>query len=129
MELERMVLAKGLYKQIEFIGDYSEQDLSCILHKHDLYVSASLWNGIPNSLLEAMATGLLPIVSRTEANKRWFREGESALMFECGNAEELAEQIVCAVSDSGFCRRAIEVNRRVVEERADREKSLLQVEE
>ena len=88
MELERMVLAKGLDKQIEFVGGYSEQDLPGILHKHHIYISAAFWDGTPNSLLEAMATGILPIVSDIKANSAWLRHGVDGFLHEVGNADD-----------------------------------------
>lgn len=127
-QLVKMVSRKGLSENMKFIGGYDNKELPAILRNHDIYVSASLWDGTSVSLLEAMACGLFPVVSRIESNQVWVKEGKTALMFECGRAEELAEKIKHVVCEYQLRRSAILENRKVVEEKANREKNMLVLE-
>lgn len=123
-DLQKMVTEKGLDQHISFLGGYSIGELPGILREHQIYLSASHWDGTSNCLLEVMAAGLFPVVSRIESNQALVRENETAFMFECGNAEELAERIIRIVCDYSPGPPAIEANRRVVEDKGDREKNM-----
>jgi len=78
--------------------------------------------------LEAMSSGIFPIVSRIESNKAWIEENKTGLMFDCGDAEELADRIMQAVENRDFILSAVEMNRKLVEEKADRQKNMLRLE-
>lgn len=59
-ELKQQVCESGLQDKVNFTGPRS--DIECILNDLDCYVSPSHTEGMPMSILEAMATGL-PIVA------------------------------------------------------------------
>jgi len=60
----------------------------------DVYVLPSITEGISNSLLEAMATGLPVIVSATGGNLEVVVDGESGLMFPVGDAARLEDPLL-----------------------------------
>ena len=62
-----------------------------------VYVSTSLADGTSISLLEAMAAGLIPVVSDIDANRPWITHGEDGFFFPAGDSQALAEQIVQAM--------------------------------
>lgn len=123
-ELKRFASEMGLSNKINFLGGYDNSSLPNIMNEHDIYLSASLWDGTSVSLLEAMSCGLFPVISRTKSNCSWIKENQTGLMFECGKVEELAAKIIQAISDKNLFRTAIETNRRVIEEKADRQKNM-----
>ena len=126
--LRNEAIGAGLRDRIEFLGGFANAALPGLLHEHDIYVSAAAWDGTSISLLEAMACGTFPVVSRTPSNRAWLEEGRTALMFDCGNAEELAEALTRAAGDPDLRRTAAAANRRVVEERGDRYGNMLRLE-
>lgn len=128
-EMERRVSEMGIGNQVFLRGGYSNSEIAGLLADHEIYVSSSLWDGTSISLLEAMACGTFPVVSRIASNEAWVEDGRNCLMFECGNAQELAECLERAFSDQSFRRRAIDLNRRQVEERGDRERNMLLLEQ
>jgi len=65
-----------------------------ILNAMDVYVLPSITEGISNSLLEAMATGLPVIVSAIGGNLEVVVDGESGLMFPVGDATCLANHLL-----------------------------------
>jgi len=65
-----------------------------LLNAMDVYVLPSLSEGISNSLLEAMSTGLPVIASDTGGNPEVVVDGESGLLFPVGDAVKLAEQLI-----------------------------------
>jgi sugar transferase (PEP-CTERM/EpsH1 system associated) len=65
-----------------------------LLNGMDVYVLPSLAEGISNSLLEAMATGLPVIATEAGGNPEVVVHGESGLLFRAGDADKLAEHIL-----------------------------------
>lgn len=65
-----------------------------LLNAMDVYVLPSLSEGISNSLLEAMSTGLAVMATATGGNPEVVVDGESGLLFPVGDAEKLAEHLI-----------------------------------
>jgi glycosyltransferase involved in cell wall biosynthesis len=123
------VRERRLGERVRFLGGYRNSDLPQVLRAHDFYLSASIWDGTSICLLEAMASGIAPIVSRIPSNTAWLTDGQTALMFGCGNSEELADCICRAVTDDGWRPQAVASNRETVMQRADRTKNMLRLEQ
>jgi glycosyltransferase involved in cell wall biosynthesis len=78
-------------KGVEFLGGYTRERLVEILQWSNIYISASLSDGTSTSLLEAIASGQIAIVSDIPANRDFFQKlGIHAHLFEPGNASHLA---------------------------------------
>jgi glycosyltransferase involved in cell wall biosynthesis len=86
-EAERL----GVSRQVEFAGPHA--DVENWYPRFDLYLNTSVYEGMSNTLLEAMAAGLPLIASRVPGNAAWLREGENARFFSPGDAESLAAAI------------------------------------
>jgi L-malate glycosyltransferase len=129
VKLQDLVTSKNLDKEIVFLGGYDNINLPNILHNHDIYLSASLWDGTSISLLEAMACGLAPVVSRIKSNQAWLEGKNRDFMFECGNAQELADKIQAIINNEEEREFLIRANRIKVEEKADRDKNLTALEQ
>ena len=65
-----------------------------LLQAMDVYVLPSLSEGISNSLLEAMSSGLPVIATDTGGNPEVVVDGESGLLFPVGGSARLAEQLM-----------------------------------
>ena len=65
-----------------------------LLQAMDVYVLPSLSEGISNSLLEAMSSGLAVIATDTGGNPEVVVDGESGLLFPVGDSDRLAEQLL-----------------------------------
>ncbi len=59
--LEQMIIQRGLSKQVVFSGWVGHPALIEHYRQADIFVTATTWEGMPNTVLEAMACGL-PIV-------------------------------------------------------------------
>jgi len=113
------VRAAGLEGRVDFTGQVPHGEIPALLRSADVYVSPSLSDGASASLLEALATGLLPVVTRIDANTPWIRDGETGLLFEPGNAEQLASCLGQSLADGALRERALRENRGVVEATAE----------
>jgi glycosyltransferase involved in cell wall biosynthesis len=82
-------------------------------------VSPSTHDGTPNSLLEAMASGVLPVASNLETIREWITHGENGLLFDPLDSNDLASAIVRALKDTKLRAHAAEINAKMISERAD----------
>jgi glycosyltransferase involved in cell wall biosynthesis len=128
-EVKMLVDQKDLTKEINFMSGYDNKSLPQLLHDHDFYLSASLWDGTSISLLEAMSCGIFPIVSRITSNQAWLTDEQDCFMFKCGDAQGLAEKIVQVINCRSLITSAVEKNRHRIEMRADRNTNMLKLEE
>ncbi len=93
----------GWKDRVLFLG--RSNSVSQVLNAMDVYVLPSLTEGINNSLLEAMATGLPILATETGGNPEVVIGGESGLLFPVGNDACLAEQILLLQENSEWRRR------------------------
>jgi sugar transferase (PEP-CTERM/EpsH1 system associated) len=87
-KLEAFVCAHAEWRdRVRFLG--LSNRVSELLNALDVYILPSIFEGISNSLLEAMATGLPVVVAATGGNPEVVVDGESGLMFPAGDADAL----------------------------------------
>jgi glycosyltransferase involved in cell wall biosynthesis len=108
-----------LDETVRFLGALDEDAVADALRAVDVYVSTSPSDGASLSLLEAMATGLLPVVTDIPANRAWIRHGGNGLLFRPGSPDALAEALSRAAHDVGLREKARAENPVIVRERAD----------
>ena len=75
-----------------FLGEIP--DVPDFLNSLDLYVLPSLYEGISNSLLEAMSSGLAVVASKVGGNTEVVVDGESGLLFAVGDSAALAQRLI-----------------------------------
>jgi glycosyltransferase involved in cell wall biosynthesis len=97
-ELAAEAARLGLDGRVEFAG--ARADVEAWYPRFDLYLNTSVYEGMCNTLLEAMACGLPLIASQVPGNAAWLREGGNASFFPAGDAEELASRIVALRGDA-----------------------------
>lgn len=96
-ELEQCV-AKNRLSGVRFLGQVSNKQIYEYLANASIMLSAAKADNMPVSLLEAMNAGLLVISSRVGGVPYMIEDGTTGLLFESGNADELAEKILWALT-------------------------------
>jgi L-malate glycosyltransferase len=82
------------FPQIIFLnGPAPHSELAKILGCGDIFISFSSFDGISNSLLEAMACGLVPVVAELPQLHEWIRHGWNGYMVPQRDIKRLAEAI------------------------------------
>jgi len=121
---KQKVVDAGLEGYVKFIGFLEHGELPKLLRSADIYISASLGDGTSVSLLEAMATGLLPVVSKIDANTPWVIDGKTGLFFDTKNPQKLAQALHKAMDDATLRESAFDKNRQRVTEDCDMQKNM-----
>jgi glycosyltransferase involved in cell wall biosynthesis len=115
-------------EKVEFKGRISREELEDALHKVDIYISTSLSDSTSVSLLEAMASGLIPIVSDIPGNREWIEEGVNGFLFPAGDSQALAQKIVWVINNFKEVVALREENQRIIREKALWEENMRTIE-
>jgi len=89
--LKEIVLEKNLSSIIDITGRISADDMSMLYHKNDIFISASMLEGMSNAMLEAMASGLPIVSTRCEGLDELI--ADNGIVVEQPNAESIANAI------------------------------------
>ena len=87
----------SLNEVVWLTGD--RDDIPELLRAMDVFVLPSLGEGLPLTILEAMATGLPVIATTVGGVPELVREGTTGLLFPPRNAEALAQAIITLIED------------------------------
>jgi glycosyltransferase involved in cell wall biosynthesis len=97
-DLKARVTAIGIERNVHLTG--FRRDAREFLASCDFALVPSRFpDPLPTTVLEAMAAGLCVVGARTGGIPEMIVEGETGLLFEPGNAEALAREIVACVND------------------------------
>lgn len=101
-ELEAQLDRLGLRGAVELAGAIS--DVPALLRDTDVYVQPSFAEGMPNSVLEAMAAGLPIVATRVSGNEDLIADGENGLLVPPGDPGALAAAIRRLMEDPALAR-------------------------
>ncbi len=106
----------------EVTGWLPDEDLRDLIACSHIFISASLSDSTPVSLLEAMAFGAFPVVSDLPAKSEWVVDGLNGFLFNPTDPSELANKLARCFSRPELMMRAREINKSLARERADWER-------
>jgi len=96
--LKSIARSCGVSNSLRILPNVAAKDIAGILQCCDIFVMPSSREGMPTSLLEAMSTGLVCVVSDIPGN--WDLIRSDSLRFELGDDARLAEILKMLISDS-----------------------------
>ncbi len=98
--LEDLVRSKGLKRYFEFMGKVSR--VSDVFKEGGIFVRPSLTEGMPLTVLEAMASQLPIIATRVAGTPEIITHNETGLLVDPGNAHQLADAILLLCNSPEF---------------------------
>ncbi len=99
-ELQTLVLTLGIAKKVIFLGYH--RNLLPVYSAFDIFVLSSLREGLPNSILEAMALGLPVVTTDVAGAKELVVNGETGFVVPQKDSEGLARAIVTLLADHEY---------------------------
>lgn len=114
-ELEALAQSLGLASRVHFLG--SRADVARIVAGWDIFVLPSLVEGLPISILEAMAVGVPVVATDVGGVAEVVRDGVTGLLVPAGDSRALAGAIGRLIDEEGLARRLTLAARRQIEER------------
>jgi len=113
-QLRATVMERNLGDVVEMIGRTDPEDMPQLYQRSDIFVSASMQEGMSNAMLEAMASGLPIITTRCEGVEELI--ADNGLVVEPANAASIANAIKKLADDRPLCRQMSLAARRRAEQ-------------
>lgn len=101
-DLVRRVAARGLGERVRFAGH--TDDVAGTLREHDVFVLASRSEAFPNSVIEAMATGMPVVATEVGGIPELVEHGRNGLLVPADRPDELAQAVIDLLRRPSFAR-------------------------
>lgn len=124
--LEAEARDKGIRDKVMFGGE--REDTSVFLNMADVFVMASLWEGLPNSLLEAMQAGLPVVATKVGGIPEVVTDNENGLLVDPKDGKGLADAIERIIKDDVLRSRVAQNAKSYVKEKFDIRKTAAETE-
>ncbi len=106
-----------LNEVVQVYNEVPPSQIPSILSAHDAFVFASTPGWIGNAALEAMASGLAPIISKFDDVDGILRDGENCLLYPFGDADALADCMERLIHDPSLVIKLGQNAQRLIHER------------
>ncbi|WP_226680079.1 glycosyltransferase family 4 protein [Sutcliffiella horikoshii] len=98
-DYQALVCQAGLEKTILFVGYLNEREKATLLKRCDLLLVPSIYEPFGIVAIEGMAAAKPVIAARTGGLSSIIKDGESGLMFEPGDADDLSKKILSIIEN------------------------------
>jgi glycosyltransferase involved in cell wall biosynthesis len=95
--LEQQIRERKLEDRVELLG--FRNDVETVLRRARLFALVSEWEGVPFAMIEALCTGLVPIVTDVGTITDWIEHGKNGLIVPVGDVRALADAIQGLLAD------------------------------
>jgi len=123
-KLKELARKLGVSQSVEFLGKLSNEEVLNYLSRADIYISTSLSDGQSLSLLEAMASGVFPIVTDIPSNRVWIRDNKNGFLCLTDEPNQLSKKILEALTNDNLRVKAVKRNQALVVERGSYKKNM-----
>lgn len=106
--------------QTRIVPHSSQQELFELLAEARLSMTVNLSDGLPNTMLEAMLMGALPVQSWTSCADEWIENGVNGFLVPPEDPEEIEFALRRALSDNFLVDEAANINWSIARERLER---------
>lgn len=113
--LERIVSELGLTRRVKFAGWVARDQIADHYRLADVFVTATTWEGMPNTVLEAMACGLPIVGTQASGLHELVRDGLNGYLVPTKDPEALAQALARLMGDGYERRRMGRESRRLAE--------------
>jgi N-acetyl-alpha-D-glucosaminyl L-malate synthase BshA len=103
--LRQLVGQLNLGSCINFVGQIPNERVPQYMAAADVFVLPSLYEGFPNVVLEAMASGLPIVASKVGGLPEIVEDGQNGFLVEPKNPEQIADKILLLLRDDELTRR------------------------
>lgn len=128
-EAEGWVQKLGIEKSVNLLPKLAPNELADLYGSAQVMVSPSVHDGTPNSLLEAMACGVFPVLGDLESIREWIADGENGLLIDPSDPDALANAIITGLKNSALRESATKQNIQLISARANYKKNMHEAED
>lgn len=121
-DMERLAAALGIGSRVRFLG--FRNDIPLVMGALDVFALASLWEGLPLTILEAMAAGRPVVATAVNGVPEVVEHGRTGFLAPPRAVEKLAAHIGTLLRDPASARAMGEAGRRRVQEHFTLERAI-----
>jgi sugar transferase (PEP-CTERM/EpsH1 system associated) len=125
--LQRQIVTLGVEESVQLLGH--RPDIEHVLAALDIFVLSSRSEGLPNTVLEAMASGLPVVSTKVGGAEEVVLDGQTGILVAPASGEALEEALAGLLTDSGRRRAMGAAGRQRVESEFALSKTLARYEE
>ncbi len=118
-QAQAWVKENQLEQHVRLLPLMEQRDLWALAARCRASVSLAIHDGTPNTLLESMACGCLPIAGDIESLRAWIKPDVNGLLVNPRDPDQAAQAMLRAARDERFVTHARRHNRRLLEQHAD----------
>ena len=115
----RLVDELGISEHVSLLPRQTRSKMADLFRQSRVVISPSTHDGTPNTLLEAMACGCLPVVGDIESLREWITPGFNGLLIDPNDPRDIAKAILTALNQDDLYGRARSYNVNLIAERAE----------
>jgi glycosyltransferase involved in cell wall biosynthesis len=121
-DLGAKIARHPLADKIVVTGERSSAEMAGLFHRAEVNVSITDHDGTPNSLLEAMAAGAIPVCGDIPSIREWIQPGRNGFLADPSDPYKVASALRFALNLSAADREVIiRENKRIIATRAERQ--------
>lgn len=118
-QVRQMVSDLKIEQAVRYAGEVPYQDMAAFYRLADVVVSVPFSDGLPVTVLEAMACGVPVVLSQLPHLEKLFIDGQNALLVPAQEPQQLAEAIIRLLNDKTLQQKMITANLAFVKTHGD----------
>src|SRR5215467_3628719 len=127
-ELKRMAIRLGLSEHLRFVGSIPYEDMPAWFNLSTAVVQVPESDGMPNTLLESMACGAVPVLRQLPQYQELVRDEVNG-KYVSESPRSIATGLATALTNHEWRRRVVEANLSIARDVADQEREMRRMEE
>lgn len=124
----RWVDELGIGAVVDLLHPMPHAEMAARYRAAQVLVSPSTHDGTPNTLLEGMACGCLPVAGDLESIREWITDGQNGLLVDSNDPASIAAGILRALNQPALRNQAAQLNAGLVAERAEYTRNMARAE-
>jgi len=114
-KLKKIAEKLKIANKVIFLG--YQQNIDKVYDAIDLYISSSISEGLPNSILEAQIRGIPCVVTNIRGNNDIIKDGKNGFLVNTKNHRELSAKILILLKNKQLARTFVENGKQIVKEK------------
>ncbi|MFH0805692.1 MAG: glycosyltransferase family 4 protein, partial [Patescibacteria group bacterium] len=117
--LKKLSYKLGVNQNVHFIGSIKNDELPYYYNSADVFVLASLREGLPVVLMEAMSSGCPVVATNIAGNPDIIDNGKNGFLIKIKSPKEISQAVIKILSDEDLKNRFIKNARKTIKEKYD----------
>lgn len=128
-QAEKWIREFNVGQAVELLDLLPQYQMAEVYRRAQILVSPSIHDGTPNTLLEGMACGCLPVAGDLESIREWIMPNENGLLFDSNDPQSITSALIEAIENKTLREKSAGLNREIISARAEYGRNMRRAEE